>query len=134
MPLSIALSMTLRVDSSSIRPPKLLQPRPTRETRRPERPRLRVSMGRSPSMGRTIYQQSRRAAATASHARPFRRRWRACSGRCRKPADAIKNLVRDLLRRASVGIDDQEIPGILAAHPFGLPQRALDLRGTPDAD
>src|SRR6185436_18253340 len=38
-PTSSAASTTARVASKSIRPPKLLQPRPTRETRRPLSPR-----------------------------------------------------------------------------------------------
>src|SRR5436853_2694471 len=42
MPRSIALWMTLREVSRSVRWPKLLQPRPTAETRRPEPPRLRI--------------------------------------------------------------------------------------------
>src|SRR5215213_2410623 len=49
MPRSSALWTTLRVASRSIRPPKLLQPKPTRETRRPELPRLRSCI-RSPSI------------------------------------------------------------------------------------
>src|SRR3954452_1603548 len=44
MPRSIALWITLREDSRSVRWPKLLQPRPTAETRRPEPPRLRICM------------------------------------------------------------------------------------------
>src|ERR1700728_3299234 len=44
MPRSIALWITLREASRSMRWPKLLQPRPTAETRRPEPPRLRISM------------------------------------------------------------------------------------------
>src|SRR5438132_8108695 len=47
MPRSIALWMTLREVSRSVRWPKLLQPRPTAETRRPEPPRLRICMDRS---------------------------------------------------------------------------------------
>ena len=42
MPWSIAASITRREASSPMRPPKLLQPSPTAETRRPERPRLRI--------------------------------------------------------------------------------------------
>src|ERR1700743_2044190 len=45
MPRSIALWITLREVSRSVRWPKLLQPRPTAETRRPEPPRLRICMG-----------------------------------------------------------------------------------------
>src|ERR1700753_3781353 len=45
MPRSSALWMTLREASRSMRMPKLLQPMPTAETRRPEPPRLRISMG-----------------------------------------------------------------------------------------
>src|SRR3569833_3414973 len=41
-PRSIALWMTLREVSRSVRWPKLLQPMPTAETRRPEPPRLRI--------------------------------------------------------------------------------------------
>src|SRR4029077_17695511 len=43
MPRSIALWITLREVSRSVRWPKLLQPRPTAETRKPEPPRLRIS-------------------------------------------------------------------------------------------
>src|SRR4030081_1832768 len=43
-PRSIALWITLREVSRSVRWPKLLQPRPTAETRRPEPPRLRICM------------------------------------------------------------------------------------------
>src|SRR5215471_18262225 len=44
MPRSIALWITLREVSRSVRCPKLLQPRPTAETRKPEPPRLRICM------------------------------------------------------------------------------------------
>src|SRR5438876_6564897 len=47
MPRSIALWITLREVSRSVRWPKLLQPRPTAETRRPEPPRLRICMDQS---------------------------------------------------------------------------------------
>src|ERR1700761_7644332 len=43
-PRSIARWITLREVSRSVRWPKLLQPRPTAETRRPEPPRLRICM------------------------------------------------------------------------------------------
>src|ERR1700738_4905399 len=43
-PRSMALWITLRELSRSVRWPKLLQPRPTAETRRPEPPRLRICM------------------------------------------------------------------------------------------
>src|SRR5215218_7218080 len=49
-PRSIALWITLREVSRSVRWPKLLQPRPTAETRRPEPPRLRICMDRSCGM------------------------------------------------------------------------------------
>src|SRR5262245_8147754 len=52
MPRSIALWITLREVSRSVRWPKLLQPRPTAETRRPEPPRLRICMDRSCAMAR----------------------------------------------------------------------------------
>src|ERR1700753_2065070 len=45
MPKWIALWITLREASRSMRMPKLLQPRPPAETRRPEPPRLRICMG-----------------------------------------------------------------------------------------
>ncbi len=45
MPRSSALWITARVASSSMRAPKLLQPRPMAETRRPDWPRLRSSIG-----------------------------------------------------------------------------------------
>src|SRR3954447_10247001 len=44
MPRSMARWITLREASRSVRWPKLLQPRPTAETRRPEPPRLRICM------------------------------------------------------------------------------------------
>src|SRR3954452_21238271 len=44
IPRSIALWITLREVSRSVRWPKLLQPRPTADTRRPEPPRLRICM------------------------------------------------------------------------------------------
>src|SRR5262245_37411235 len=44
MPRSSARWITLREVSRSVRWPKLLQPTPTAETRRPEPPRLRMSM------------------------------------------------------------------------------------------
>src|ERR1700761_2877807 len=43
MPRSSALWTTSFVASKSMRPPKLLQPRPTTDTRRPDRPRRRCS-------------------------------------------------------------------------------------------
>src|SRR3546814_4018962 len=43
MPRSIALWTTARVSSRPMRPPKLLQPSPTSDTRRPDRPRFRYS-------------------------------------------------------------------------------------------
>src|SRR5438270_4300017 len=51
MPRSIALWITFREDSRSMRWPKLLQPRPTAETRRPEPPRLRICMNQSCKVG-----------------------------------------------------------------------------------
>src|SRR5690349_6438869 len=48
MPRSSALWITLRVASRSMRPPKLLQPRPIADTRRPDAPRLRISKRRCP--------------------------------------------------------------------------------------
>src|SRR3954462_3839647 len=47
IPRSIALWITLREVSRSVRWPKLLQPRPTADTRRPGPPRLRICMDRS---------------------------------------------------------------------------------------
>src|SRR5271157_2272219 len=44
MPRSNALWTTLRVAARSILPPKLLQPRPTTETRRPDFPRFLCSI------------------------------------------------------------------------------------------
>src|SRR5580698_1823552 len=48
MPRSSALCTTLRVASRSMRPPKLLQPRPIADTRKPDAPRLRISKVRLP--------------------------------------------------------------------------------------
>src|ERR1700756_5031448 len=52
MPRSSALWTTLRVAARSMRPPKLLQPRPTTETRRPDFPRFRCSIRSSGGKGR----------------------------------------------------------------------------------
>src|ERR1700753_2612207 len=72
MPRSIALWITLREVSRSQRWPKLLQPRPTAETRRPEPPRLRICMNqscdtRALEMDGTLARRSRRRKA-----RPYR--------------------------------------------------------------
>src|SRR4051812_36320889 len=48
MPRSSARCTTPRVAAMSMRPPKLLQPSPTAETIRPERPRLRCSTRSTP--------------------------------------------------------------------------------------
>src|SRR6516162_3773282 len=48
MPRSSALWTTFFVASKSVRPPKLLQPRPTTDTRRPDLPRFLCSI-RSPA-------------------------------------------------------------------------------------
>src|SRR5450755_4540302 len=53
-PRSIALWITLREVSRSVRWPKLLQPRPTAETRRPEPPRLRICMDCPVRCGREV--------------------------------------------------------------------------------
>src|SRR5690349_12689136 len=63
MPRSIALWITLREASRSMRWPKLLQPRPTADTRRPELPRLRISMERSCEKSRLPVWPVRRRAA-----------------------------------------------------------------------
>src|SRR5437667_4651462 len=55
MPRSNALCTTARVAAKSARPPKLLQPSPTAETIRPERPRLRCSTGASPDQVQPHY-------------------------------------------------------------------------------
>src|SRR5580693_10170250 len=70
-PRSIALWITLREVSRSQRWPKLLQPRPTAETRRPEPPRLRICMDQSCETGaletgRTVARRSRRRKVRAS--------------------------------------------------------------------
>src|SRR5829696_382132 len=67
MPRSIALCTTLRVASRSMRPPKLLQPRPTTDTRRPDLPRFRSCM-----------RCSRLADAPAARRRTLCRAMRAC--------------------------------------------------------
>src|SRR5215471_10164813 len=51
-PRSMARWITLREVSRSVRWPKLLQPRPTAETRRPEPPRLRICMDQQSCRGR----------------------------------------------------------------------------------
>src|SRR5690348_2359778 len=64
MPRSSALCMTLRDASRSIRsPPKLLQPSPTRETLRPDLPRLRCCIGFTFSRGRRRYANGTRIIA-----------------------------------------------------------------------
>src|SRR5580700_5392053 len=72
-PRSIALWITLREVSRSQRWPKLLQPRPTAETRRPEPPRLRICMDQSCETGaletgRTVARRSRRRKVRARRA------------------------------------------------------------------
>src|SRR5579863_858430 len=69
MPRSMALWITLRELSSSMRP-KLLQPSPTAETRRPEPPRLRICMDASCEvvLGRSTLFGSRRFIAQAGGA------------------------------------------------------------------
>src|SRR5215469_6676881 len=62
MPRSSALCTTARVPSTSSRAPKLLQPSPTTETRRPERPRLRCSIADPPFFARAGLFTGRRAA------------------------------------------------------------------------
>src|SRR3954451_10135181 len=68
-PRSIARWITLREVSRSVRWPKLLQPRPTAETRRPEPPRLRICMidarslkGARSAEGRALWPACRGAA------------------------------------------------------------------------
>src|SRR3954447_14741727 len=51
MPRAIGPWITFREVSRWVRWPKLLQPRPTAETRRPEPPRLRICMDQSCGMG-----------------------------------------------------------------------------------
>src|SRR6266436_861849 len=88
MPRSIALWITLREVSRSVRWPKLLQPRPTAETRRPEPPRLRICMewscGRDVTKGNAFWRakepvarcgpvgsaMARRGGRGSSHHRP----------------------------------------------------------------
>ncbi|WP_284312023.1 hypothetical protein [Labrys miyagiensis] len=48
MPTSSALSTTSLVSSGSLRRPKLLQPSPTSETRRPDLPIVRNSIAENP--------------------------------------------------------------------------------------
>src|SRR5215831_17162748 len=55
IPRSSALWITLREVSRSVRWPKLLQPRPTEETRRPDPPRLRICMDLSWKKGGWSY-------------------------------------------------------------------------------
>ena len=64
MPRSSALCTTARVAAMSIRPPKLLQPSPTAETIRPERPRLRCSNADIPG----VYAGCRARLYTRGHA------------------------------------------------------------------
>src|SRR5208282_6132370 len=63
MPRSSALWTTLRVAARSMRPPKLLQPRPTTDTRRPDFPRLRCSIRSSGGEGREYFVECRQLAA-----------------------------------------------------------------------
>ncbi len=70
MPRSIALWITLREVSRSVRWPKLLQPMPTADTRRPEPPRLRISMGQSCGIGERVRHCDGRAAGRQGAALP----------------------------------------------------------------
>src|ERR1700684_568916 len=89
MPRSIALWITLREASRSMRWPKLLQPRPTAETRRPEPPRLRICM-EYPVMrnGRDRVTWCPAAPAAARHAAARRRN----SGQPNLPDDVRLNV------------------------------------------
>src|ERR1700760_557437 len=79
MPRSIALWITLREVSRSVRWPKLLQPRPTAETRRPELPRLRISMDHPKDGWRKRRHIDPAATARKAGADAKRRRkWQGC--------------------------------------------------------
>src|SRR5579864_4641365 len=98
MPRSIALWITLREVSRSVRWPKLLQPRPTAETRRPEPPRLRICMDRSCGDGAgAVLWRAPRDAASQRHA--WRRRVSGKKMRPRSDAvtdgDRLGRLIRD---------------------------------------
>ena len=94
MPRSIALWITLREVSRSVRWPKLLQPRPTAETRRPEPPRLRICMDRSCEVGREagriLWPAALEAArcGPAARIRPARAAAAAVGAGCLRPAHA----------------------------------------------
>src|SRR6516165_7085231 len=68
MPRSSARWITLREPSRSTRWPKLLQPRPTAETRKPEPPRLRICIDFSP-----LGEDERNDALCRAHPHPARR-------------------------------------------------------------
>src|SRR6185436_11428593 len=78
MPRSIALWMTLREVSRSVRWAKLLQPRPTAETRRPEPPRLRICMDDPVGMAREEADIVARAASSRNSGAVGRRAWQLC--------------------------------------------------------
>src|SRR3981189_3078565 len=78
--------MTLREVSRSVRWPKLLQPRPTAETRRPEPPRLRICMDQcSKFKERMIFRHI--AYTLAKHARGVKREGITS---CRGPIEAAR--------------------------------------------
>src|SRR6516164_8130927 len=68
MPRSSALWITFREVSRSVRWPKLLQPSPTAETRKPEPPRLRICMELScdERRGRALWRAPKPAASHGS--------------------------------------------------------------------
>src|SRR6516162_11507003 len=89
MPRSSARWITLREPSRSTRWPKLLQPRPTAETRKPEPPRLRICIDFSP-----LGEDERNDALCRAHPHPARRgpatllQLRSAQPHCRK---VVKN-------------------------------------------
>src|SRR6516162_1187092 len=96
MPRSNALWTTLRVAARSIRPPKLLQPRPTTDTRRPDLPRFLCSIRSSGGECGKDFVQCRQLVAVDR----IRNEHRGVETACVPSGE----LVAHLLRRAKEGV------------------------------
>src|SRR5436190_12612023 len=119
MPASSARWTTRRVASKSMRPPKLLQPRPTSDTRRPERPRFLISIA-SPKVcscrdcraggGNEILYFHRRATALAFDCAEDER-------------GCLKVLLDPRLHRRAAGAPGRELFDQPMIDPLGLRQK-----------
>src|ERR1700753_1016644 len=113
-PRSIALWITLREVSRSVRWPKLLQPRPTAETRRPELPRVRISMDHPGERLKPLYFDLMAMA------------------RKRGPRAVRETAVRDEMAGLEVGVGTKKCGPGQTQRLTGTAGGAHDLDGGPD--